>query len=180
MKKTLIFLILFIAFIGCDNSNKKVAIQVGDKDGIKCNEMGCEGTYRGPEFIGGSDIAHQFSNKMCSIVGDKLKDLYTKGKFSKVDFSKINMSTKGMGSGYVVYKLSIPFVTVPEKCDSYTSFDHVGGWNHSPSLSERKLQLSKALMDGNELDISNLKTTTEGLQEYWIQWKNRITQPDCK
>ena len=49
------------------------------------------------------------------------------------------MSTKGMGSGNVIYKLSIPFVRVSEKCDAYTSFDHVGGWNHSPTLTERLL-----------------------------------------
>ena len=43
---------------------------------IECSENGCEGTYDGPEFINGSDVAHQFSNKMTERVGDKLKELY--------------------------------------------------------------------------------------------------------
>jgi hypothetical protein len=35
-------------------------------------------------------------------------------------------------------------------------------------------------MDGQALDISELKTTPEGLQEYWIQWKNKIKESNCK
>ena len=35
-------------------------------------------------------------------------------------------------------------------------------------------------MKGHELDISNLKTTKEGLQEYWIQWKNKKMQFNCE
>ncbi|MBJ6367508.1 hypothetical protein [Snuella sedimenti] len=154
--------------------------QSKDKTEIICSNSGCEGFYKGPEFINGSDIAHQFSNKMSGAVGDKLKELYKKGEYSKVDFSKIIMATEGMGSGNVTYRLSIPFIAVKERCDAYTSFDHVGGWNHIPSLSKRKAELSKALMKGQSLDISDLKITPEGLQEYWIQWKNKIVQSDCK
>ncbi len=147
---------------------------------ITCSDDGCKGVYHGPEFIDGSDVAHQFSNKMSNAVGDKLKVLYAKGKFSKVDFSNIAMTTEGMGSGIVTYQLSIPFVKVKEKCDAYTSFDHVGGWNHKPALSRRKKELSKALMKGHALNVSKLKTTPEGLQEYWIQWQNKIVQSDCQ
>ncbi len=113
------------------------------------------GTYTGPEFINGSDVAHQFSNKMSAAVGDKLKELYKNELYGKVDFSNIQMSTEGMGTGHVVYSLSIPFVTVKEACDAYTSFDHVGGWNHTPALAKRKQELSKALMEGHELHISD-------------------------
>jgi hypothetical protein len=35
-------------------------------------------------------------------------------------------------------------------------------------------------MENHELNISELKTTPEGLQEYWIQWKNKETQSVCK
>ena len=35
-------------------------------------------------------------------------------------------------------------------------------------------------MKNHELYISDLKTTPEGLQEHWIQWKNKITQSMCK
>ena len=149
-------------------------------DTITCTDNNCQGTYQGKEFINGSDVAHQFSNTMSAKVGDHLKALYKAGKYSKVDFSKIEITTEGMGSGTVTYYLKIPFVRVAKKCDAYTSFDHVGGWNHTPALSQRKEQLKGALMNGQKLDISDLKTTKEGLHEYWIQWKNKITQADCE
>ena len=151
-----------------------------ESDIITTSDTGCYGTYRGAEFINGSDVAHQFSNKMCSVVGDHLKKLYNEGKYSKVDFLQIEMTTKGMGSGTVAYYLHIPFVRVKAKCDAYTSFDHVGGWNHTPALATRKRQLSAALMKGEKLDISPLIITKEGLQEYWFQWKNKVTQASCQ
>lgn len=179
MKQLVAYLVLGLCFINCNNSEKKLANIVVQDTKIKCSSDGCEGTYVGPEFVKRSDVAHQFSNKMSHAVGDKLKVLYHSGDYKKVDFSKISMTTKGMGSGHVTYNLSIPFISVLEKCDAYTSFDHVGGWNHTPALSERKLQLSNVLMEGHKLNISELKTTPEGLQEYWIQWKNKKTQFDC-
>lgn len=147
---------------------------------IKCTENGCTGTYRGPEFIGGTDVAHQFSNTMCYAVGDKLKALYKEGSYRKVDLSSIEMRTLGMGSGQVDYTLNIPFVPVDSKCDAFTSFDHVGGWNHRPALERRKIELKKATLYGHQLAISDLKTTPEGLQEYWIQWNNKVVQADCE
>lgn len=149
-------------------------------DTIECSDTGCEGIYRGPEFVGSSDIAHQFSNKMAGEVGNKLKELYEQQVYSKVDFSEVKMSTDGMGSGIVEYKLRIPFEKVKEKCDAYTSFDHVGGWNHKPAFAIRKEELKDVLMKGQTFDISELKRTPEGLQEYWIQWKNKVNQSDCR
>ncbi|WP_273446167.1 hypothetical protein [Neolewinella agarilytica] len=146
---------------------------------ITCTNTSCQGTYTGPEFINGSDVAHQFSNKMSAAVGDKLKELYDKKQYSKVDFAGITMSTEGMGSGEVIYELKIPFLRVNSKCEAYTSFDHVGGWNHAPELQKRKKQLAPALMTGDELDISDLKRTKENLQEYWIQWRNKGRQGGC-
>lgn len=163
----LISLISFCSFI-IDNSS------------IECSSNECFGQYEGAEFINGSDIAHQFSNKMSAVVGNKLKELFEKGEYSKVDFDNIIMTTQGMGSGNVTYQLKIPFTRVDTKCEAYTSFDHVGGWNHAPALEARKKQLNNALMNNQELYISELKTTPEGLQEYWIQWKNKVTQSMCK
>lgn len=179
MKKLIITLLIIFTY-SCGNSQKKIQSQKDNTHKISCSDTGCEGTYTGAEFINGSDIAHQFSNTMSGRVGDKLKELYDTGKYSKVNFSKITMTTKGMGSGNVIYTLTIPFIAVTEKCKAYTSFDHVGGWNHKPSLSSRKIGLRKVLMDGHTLDISELKTTPEGLQEYWIQWKNKIKQSSCQ
>lgn len=117
---------------------------------------------------------------MSAAVGDKLKELFKAGKYSKVDFKNIVMTTKGMGSGTVRYYLYIPFARTNNPCSAYTSFDHVGGWNHAPALTARKTQLQSALMKNQELYISNLKTTPEGLQEHWIQWRNKSTQSMCQ
>ena len=179
MKQILPILIACFLFVLCESSSKVKILENQNGSKITCTDQSCEGSYTGPEFIAGSDVAHQFSNKMSARVGDQLKELYKKEKYVKVDFSNILMSTKGMGSGYVTYFLKISFVAVSKKCDAYTSFDHVGGWNHKPALSARKNQLSKALLPGETLDISDLKTTDEGLQEYWIQWKNKTVQFDC-
>ena len=171
MIKVSIYILLSLFCWSCDLFVKKAE--------IICSDIGCSGTYAGPEFVLGSDIAHQFSNKMCHEVGDKLKSLYKERKYSQVDFSKIIMTTDGMGSGNVIYKINIPFSRVDDKCKAYTSFDHVGGWNHEPALSGRKAQLKKALMKGDTLYISPLFRTREGLEEYWIQWRNRETQAEC-
>lgn len=152
---------------------------VSNDDNITCTDQQCHGVYIGKEFINGSDIAHQYSNKMSTAVGDQLKILYDSKKYSRVDFDKIVMTTEGMGSGRVEYYLEIPFIQVQTKCEAYTSFDHVGGWNHKPELSKRKTQLASALLPGDQLNLSKLKTTPEGLQEYWIQWRNKDKQKDC-
>ena len=173
MKQPIIFflaILSFVCFCSLINSNNT----------IECSSNECYGQYEGAEFINGSDIAHQFSNKMSTKVGDKLKELFKIGAYSKVDFDNIIMTTKGMGSGKVIYYLKIPFKRVNAKCEAYTSFDHVGGWNHKPALEARKLKLKPALIKNQKLDISDLKTTREGLQEYWIQWKNSAIQSMCK
>ncbi len=166
--------------LNCSNPKKDVAMNLAQDHTIACTDDNCEGTYQGPEFVNGSDIAHQFSNTMSAKVGDRLKALYNAGQYSVVDFSNIEMTTEGMGTGTVSYYLKIPFKSVDQKCEAYTAFDHVGGWNHAPALTERKEQLKGALMEGHQLNISNLKTTKEGLQEYWIQWKHKVVQATCE
>lgn len=176
-----ILLLLLTCNLAChsnNHSNKKVDNKYTSNE-IVCTDLACQGIYSGKEFINGSDVAHQFSNKMAAMVGDKLKELYKLGIYSKVDFSAIEMSTEGMGTGFVKYELKIPFIRKSSKCESYTSFDHVGGWNHTPALTRRKNELNSLLLKNEILDISELKKTPEGLQEYWIQWKNKELQKDC-
>ncbi len=167
--------------MSCEMPKKdKTDANILEEEGIECSENGCSGTYSGVEFINGEDIAHQFSNKMSNAVGMKLKELYREKKYKKVALSSIKMTTLGMGSGKVIYTLFIPFVTVNSKCEAYTSFDHAGGWNHVPELVRRKNELKNVTLKGHKLDISSLKKTPEGLQEYWIQWKHQETQSDCE
>ena len=158
--------------------------EIDNSNSIVCTESGCKGEYSGVEHntdVKPSDVAHQFSNTMSTDVGNKLKELYEEGIYVKVDFDGIEMTTEGMNQkDDVVYKLNIPFKKVDEKCKAMTSFDHVGGWGHSPKLEARKGELSGVLLSGDELDISELKKTTEGLEEYWIQWRNKNTQLECE
>ncbi len=180
MKYVLTFLMVYLNLVNCNQMNKTQVYNASQETGVICTDTGCKGTYKGPEFVDGDDIAHQFSNTMSGAVGDKLKALYKSGNYRKVDFDKIKMTTIGMGSGEVFYHLSIPFIAVAQKCEAYTSFDHVGGWNHSPALKRRKQELRHVLLAGHELKISDLKKTPEGLQEYWIQWKNKTVQSECQ
>ena len=152
----------------------------------KITDDGFVGTYVGPEFNYKGDIAHQFSNIASNLIGERLKELYRQGKYSKVDFDGIEMTTDGIGSGYVTYSLKIPFVRVNDKCDAYTSFDHRGGWGHGEDVKIQDVEeeLGSAspkstLVKGTELDISDMKKTKEGLVEYWVQWKNRYYQSEC-
>lgn len=177
---SIILLFILLASSTCiSNSKIRVKKQEESNHQITCTDASCFGKYSGQEVIHGSDVAHQFSNKMSKAVGDKLKELYNTNKFSKVDFENIHMSTKGMGTGNVTYELVIPFVRVSTKCAAYTSFDHSGGWNHYPAISKRKERLNTVLLTSDSLDISPLKTTPEGLQEFWIQWRNKDLQADC-
>ncbi len=152
-----------------------------------CDEDGCEGSYSGPEFVDeryverlhltGTDIAHNFSNLMAKYVGQKLKALYKEGIYVKVDFSKIVMTTKGMraGNDSVHYYLKIPFIKAKNKQDAMTGFDHSGGWGHAPAIEDRKTKLINAdptIVKNKKLYVSSLKKTSEGLEEYWIQWKH--------
>jgi len=151
-----------------------------------CSNSGCKGKYSGPEFNNQGDIAHQYSNTITQSVSKKLKELYGLGDYSKVNFDGIVMSTKGMGSGNVVYEIEIPFIST-SKCEAMTGFAHVGGWGHSPELNKRKREILSYIPKGesenmvldDELYVSELKKTKEGLEEYFIQWKNRKLQSDC-
>ena len=147
---------------------------------INCNEIGCSGTYIGPEFDnskpnGKKDIAHQFSNKIAERVGDELKKLYTQNKYSKVDLENISMSTQDMkGTGNVTYKIHIPFVQVNDSCDAFTAFDHRGGWNHV--INEGGVR--KEFVNKQDVQLIE-KKTKEGLQEFWIQFKHEKFQANC-
>jgi len=146
-----------------------------------CSPHLCTGYYQGAEFNHQGDIAHQFSNTATDRVGQYLKQLYRSALYSKINFSKLKMTTQGMdGKGEVIYRLEIPLVRVQHPCDAFTSFDHVGGWGHIPELAKRKKELASALLTGDQLQISALMTTPEGLQEYWIQWRNNKVQAKCQ
>ena len=121
-----------------------------------CTETGCKGTYSGPQFLrsDSSDVAHKYSNTMSNYVGVKLKELYKQGIYVKVDLKNITMAANPVqnGENYNPTKVTIdiPFIRVKNKCDAYTSFDHVGGWGHidKGNVSRRKTKLSSLLLPG--------------------------------
>jgi hypothetical protein len=170
---------LFISALFCLSASLDTVNPNQPISKIDCTDKGCIGSYSGPEFIEGSDIAHQFSNSMSTKVSAKLKELFDNKLYSKVDTANIKMSTIGMGTGIVEYKREIPFKHVTERYEVFTSFDHCGGWNHTHAIAAAGNQLSRALLAREELDISELKTTSECLEEYWIQWKNNRKQSEC-
>ena len=82
-------LIIGLYCFGCTSSGSNPPTQKDKNSRIVCTKEGCSGTYSGVEFINRSDLAHQYSNEMSEKVGDKLKQLYKDGLYSKVDFSKM-------------------------------------------------------------------------------------------
>ena len=164
----LIILLLTTAFLSCWQSEAKYD--------ITCIENGCSGTYTGPEFVNGSDVAHQFSNHMARRVCEELKELYKQKKYTRVVLGEIKMTTKGMNFiGDVTYSLEIPFESVSDPCEAFTSFDHRGGWGHK--IKESSVQYSFR----NKSNVQLIeKNTPEGLQEFWIQFQHRDYQSQCE
>ena len=150
---------------------------------IVCNDSFCKVNYSGPEFTIHKgeiiDTAHRMSNLISGEVGKKLKSLFDKKKYAKVDLNKIRMTSIDMDNlDSVKLEIFIPFKRVKKPCEASTSFDHSGGWDHDPEIEERKKQLlGIALCE--QLEISPLIKTPENFQEYWIQWKHKEFQANC-
>ena len=119
------------------------------------------------------------SNLISGEVGKKLKSLYNKKKYAKVDLKKIRMTSIDMDNlGSVKLEIFIPFKRVKNPCEARTGFDHSGGWDHDPEIELRKQQLL-GIAVCEELEISPLIKTPENFQEYWIQWKHKDFQANC-
>lgn len=150
---------------------------------LVCNDSFCSVNYSGPEFTIHKgeiiDTAHRMSNLISGKVGKKLKSLFDKKKYARVDLKKIRMTSIDMDNlGSVKLEIFIPFKRVKNPCEARTGFDHSGGWDHDPEIEIRKQQLlGIALCE--ELEISPLIKTPENFQEYWIQWKHKDFQANC-
>ena len=148
-----------------------------------CTDSFCKVNYSGPEFTIHKgeiiDTAHRMSNLISGEVGKKLKSLFDKKKYAKVDLKKIRMTSIDMDNlGSVKLEIFIPFKRVKNPCEASTGFDHSGGWDHDPEIEERKKKLS-GIAVCEELEISPLIKTPENFQEYWIQWKYKEFQANC-
>lgn len=150
---------------------------------VVCNDSFCKVNYSGPEFTIHKgeiiDTAHRMSNLISGEVGKKLKNLFDKKKYAKVDLKKIRMTSIDMDNlGSVKLEIFIPFKRVQNLCEARTGFDHSGGWDHDPAIEKRKKQLL-GIAVCEQLEISSLIKTPENFQEYWIQWKHKEFQANC-
>ena len=150
---------------------------------LVCNDSFCKVNYYGPEFAIHKfkiiDTAHRMSNLISGEVGKKLKSLFDKKKYAKVDLKKIRMTSIDMDNlCSVKLEIFIPFKRVKNPCEARTGFDHSGGWGHDPEIEIRKKDLS-GIAVCEQLEISPLIKTPENFQEYWIQWKHKDFQANC-
>ena len=177
-----------LLFSCTSNSPKKEEVKTTkvkpEKDLVMvCTDSFCKVNYSGPEFTIHKgeiiDTAHRMSNLISGEVGKKLKSLYNKKKYAKVDLKKIRMTSIDMDNlGSVKLEIFIPFKRVKNPCEASTGFDHSGGWDHDPEIEIRKKDLS-GIAVCEELEISPLIKTPENFQEYWIQWKHKDFQENC-
>ena len=183
---TVIAFSTLLLFSCTDNKEDKIKKQNREikKDLIiVCTDSLCSLNYSGPEFTIQKgeiiDTAHRMSNLISGEVGKKLKSLFDKKKYAKVDLKKIRMTSIDMDNlGYVKLEIFIPFKRVKNPCEASTSFDHSGGWDHDPEIEKRKKELS-GIAVCEKLEISPLIRTPENFQEYWIQWKHKDFQANC-
>lgn len=180
---TLSALLLFSCSSHKKNEVKNTKIKPEKNLVLVCNDSFCKVNYSGPEFTIHKgeiiDTAHRMSNLISGVVGKKLKNLFDKKKYAKVDLKKIRMTSIDMDNlGSVKLEIFIPFKRVKTPCEARTGFDHSGGWDHDPEIEIRKKDLSRIALC-KELEVSPLIKTTENFQEYWIQWKHKDFQVNC-
>lgn len=159
-----------------------------------CTDSGCYGRYVGAEFTSkDGDIAHQYSNTFQRIVADKIRNEYAKGNYFKADIDNMEISVKRYSndSSKVDYLIWCPLIRVKTKCEARTGFTHSGGWGRSetqdlkPELERRKKTLlGQGNVIGGVLEISKEhKSSPTGksyLREYWINYKHKDYQSECK
>ena len=150
---------------------------------INLTDKGFSGKYVGAEFDSKGDVAHQFSNQVAKKLGKHLKESYQSGNYLKVDFKNTKITTSGLDlKGNVAFVIEMPFVKV-DKCEAFTGIEHVGTWvnQNNEKLDARlneKLQNLTTLSVG-EADKAYFHTE-QGYKEYWIQFKHKNYQSDCK
>ena len=183
-----IFIVL-MTFISCDSKNVKEESTTESKSNKKpiltssISDKGFLGKYVGVEFEGKVDVAHQFSNKATDIIGKHLKKSYEKGEYLKVDFKNTKITTSGLDlKGNVAFAIEMPFVKV-DKCEAFTGIEHVGTWvnQNNEKLDAR---LSEKLQNLTTLSVGEADKayfhTEQGYKEYWIQFKHKNYQSNCK
>lgn len=76
----------------------------------------------------GQDAIHQLSNVAANIVGQDLKQLYSNGKYYKVDMNNIKMEYGKNTNNKTYYYITIPLISVKDDKSAYINFEHKGSW----------------------------------------------------
>ena len=170
---------LFVACFEAPSScARRAPASAHDYDHIDVTEAGVQGRYEGPEFVlaaeaerlglRGTDLAHQFSNRVTDVVSSELRRRTSAGAPARVDLDGIRMTTDGMnGFGDVVYTLTVPIVAADAETAT-TAFEHRGGWGHEPEDPEG---WQARVFKHPGAACSPVLRTSEGLTELWCQWR---------
>jgi len=185
--------ILLLFFTNCTlTSNEKETIEVRTttiKTKVSCKIENDKliASYEGPEFLNDRDTAHLLSNLVANELGNHLKKEFSKKNYLKVDFKNTKIQTKGNpqfrypSEEIVNYTIEMPLLKVKNACDAFTGIEHRGTWarNDIETGFPEWIQKLKNQIAIGEID-SKLFKTPEGFKEYWVQFKHKNFQTDCK
>lgn len=157
------------------------------KVSINITETELSASYYGPEFLDGIDTAHRLSNLVATELGKHLKSEFTKGNYLKVDFKNTIIKTEGNpvfvypSENYVNYQIKMPFIKVKNSCDAFTGVEHRGTWAKNDIQSEFPYWINNLKA---QIAVGNPEymffQTPEGFMEYWVQFRHKNFQGNCK
>lgn len=185
--------LMLLLFTNCTlATSKKETIPV--RETINKTKVSCKiendkllASYEGPEFLNDRDTAHLLSNLVANELGNHLKKEYSKKNYLKVDFKNTKIQTKGNpqfrnpSEEIVKYTIEMPLIKVKNACDAFTGIEHRGTWarNDIETGFPEWIQKLKSQIAVGEIE-SQLYSTPEGFKEYWVQFKHKNYQIDCK
>ena len=144
-------------------------------------------SYEGPEFLNDRDTAHLLSNLVAHELGAHLKKEFNKKNYLKVDFKNTKIQTKGNpqfrypSEEIVKYTIEMPLLKVKNSCDAFTGIEHRGTWARNDiesGFQEWILKLKSQIAIG--VVESEFFKTPEGFKEYWVLFKHKGYQGNCK
>jgi hypothetical protein len=187
------YLLMLLLFTNCSLSTAKkekiVQKEKAVKSKIYCIIENDEllASYEGPEFLNNRDTAHLLSNLVANELGNHLKIEFKKKNYLIVDFKNTKIQTKGNpqfrspSEEIVKYTIVMPLLKVKNACDAFTGIEHRGTWarNDIETGFPEWIQKLKSQIAVGEIE-SQLYSTPEGFKEYWVQFKHKNYQADCK
>ena len=120
-------------------------------------------------------------------LGAHLKKEFNKKNYLKVDFKNTKIQTKGNpqfrypSEEIVKYTIEMPLLKVKNSCDAFTGIEHRGTWARNDiesGFQEWILKLKSQIAIG--VVESEFFKTPEGFKEYWVQFKHKGYQGNCK